>query len=90
MIPESEETKTNVHILQAVVVLLRGSSLASRQVGEGEVLFPNDVRRDNGLIFGHFNLDLFSHFNLARQPGNYWISASIFGHVSNIVSVEVV
>lgn len=90
VVPEIEESKTNVHILQAVVLLIRGNSPASRQVGEGEIFFPNDVRRESGSIFGHFNLDLFSHFKLARQPGKYWVSASLFNHVSNVISVEVV
>lgn len=90
VVPEIEESKTTVHILQAVVVLIRGTYPASRQVGEGELLFPNDVRRENGLIFGHFNIDLFSHFNLLRQPNKYWISASLFNHVSNVITVEVV
>lgn len=89
VIPEADENKTNVHVLQAVVVLIRGPNPASRQVGHGELLFPNDVRRDSGLIYGHFNLNLFEHFNLIREPNKYWISASVFNNVSSVISVEV-
>lgn len=90
VLPESYEKMTSVHILQNVVILIRGPYPASRQVGDGELLFPTDVRRENGLIYGHFNLNLFEHFNLVREPNKYWISASVFDHVSEIISIEVV
>ena len=90
VIPETDEDKTSVHVLQAVVILIRGPSPASRQVGDGELLFPADVRRESGLIYGHFNLDLFEHFNLIREPNKYWVSASVFDNVSEIISIEVV
>ena len=89
VIPETDENKTSVHVLQNVVILIRGPHPASRQVGDGELLFPADVRRENGLIYGHFNLNLFEHFNLIREPNKYWISASVFNHVSTVISVEV-
>lgn len=89
VIPETDENNTSVNILQAVVVLIRGPLPASRQVGDGEVLFPDDVRRADGLIYGHFNLDLFTHFNLIREPNKYWISASLFNRVSSVLTVEV-
>ena len=90
VIPETDENKTSVHILQNVVILIRGPNPASRQVGDGELLFPADVRRESGLIYGHFNLDLFEHFNLIREPNKYWVSASVFDNVSEIISIEVV
>ena len=89
VIPESDESKTTIPILQAVVVLLRGPNPASRQLADDGLLFPGDVRREKGLIYGHFNLDLFTHFNLIREPAKYWISASLFNQVSTIVTVEV-
>ena len=89
VIPETDENKTSVHVLQNVAILIRGPFPASRQVGDGELLFPADVRRESGLIYGHFNLNLFEHFNLVREPNNYWISVSIFDNVSSVISVEV-
>jgi hypothetical protein len=78
------------HLLQAAVVLLRGPMPVTRRVGEGQLLFEEDVVRDGDLVRGYFNLDLFSFFGLVREPNRYWVNASIFGHVSDVATVEIV
>lgn len=77
------------HLLRAVTVLLRGPFPATVNVGDGQLLFDEDLADEGELKRAYFNLDLFSSFNLLRVPNRYWVSASIFQHVSNIVSVEV-
>lgn len=87
-VPKNEALEFPEHLLRAVVVLLRGPSPVTRSVGDGQLLFDDDLIEDGNLVRGYFNLDLFSFFGLAREPGRFWVCASIFRHISNVVTVE--
>jgi hypothetical protein len=90
VLPGEEARAFSRHLLRGVVVLLRGPMPATRSVGEGQVLFDDDLIEKGGLVRGYFNIDMFTLFELIREPCHYWVSASILGQVSNIVGVEVV
>lgn len=77
------------NLLQAVVILLRGPQPATLNVGTGELLFPDDLVETGDFIQGFFHLDLFDFFNLVRVPNRYFVSASIFRHLSGVVTVDV-
>lgn len=89
VLPEDMLNSFDFHIMQAVIIVVRGPFPASRQVGEDDLFFNDDVTVDDGKVIGYFNLDLFEHFNLIRYPNTYWISASLFGEVSNVITVDV-
>jgi hypothetical protein len=88
-VPAARAARFPGHILNAAVLLLRGPYPATWSVGSGELLFADDATVDGGLIRGYFNVDLFDVFNLMLEPNLYRVSASIFEHISEIVSVEV-
>jgi len=87
---ENDASKFEKHLFQAAVIVIRGPDPAAKNVGEGQLLFENDLRKSNDRISGCFNLDLFEFFNLARVPNRYLVSASIFQHVSEVLTVDVV
>lgn len=90
VLPEEMLNSFDFHIMQAVVIVIRGPFPASRQVGEDDLFFNDDIKIKEGKVSGYFNLDLFEHFNLIQYPNTYWVSASLFGEVSNVVTVEVI
>lgn len=73
----------------AVVVLIRTPFPFTRSVGEDELLFEDDLIDEGATLLGYFNLDLFEFFSLPKEPATFLINASIFHHLSNIVSVTV-
>ena len=89
-IPAALAAELECHVMQAVVILIRGPYPAIKNVGSGELLFPDDVTRSGETITGFFNLNLFDFFNLMVVPNHYWVSASLFHHQSDIFSVDVV
>jgi len=90
VLAEKDAAKFEKHLLQAAVIVIRGPEPAVKNVGEGQLLFESDLRKSNGRISGCFNLDLFEFFNLARVPNRYHVSASIFQHVSEVLTIDVV
>lgn len=89
-IPKARTAEIDGNILRAVVVVIRGPFPTSRSVGEGHILFKDDVVEEGEWIYGFFNLNLFEEFNLMQDPNLYWVSASILDWVSNIVTTRVV
>ena len=90
LVPKKDAAQFAGHLQDAVVVLLRAPCPQTRGVGEGLLLFDDDLIDEGDWVRGYFNLDLFAHFGLEKEPGRYWISASILGRVSPVVTVEVV
>ena len=77
------------HVMEAVVILLRGPYPATKSVGYHQVFFKDDVNLYEDSIYGFFNIDLFSFFNLEEVPNRYFVNASIFNYVSQILTVDV-
>ena len=88
LLPKREAGRFGPHLLNGVVILLRGPDPATRSAGDGRFLFEDDLVDEGERVRGHFNLDLFAHFGLPREPARYWVSASILRHVSEVVTVE--
>jgi len=89
-VPKEDAGQFAGHLQDAVVVLLRGACRQTRSVGKGLLLFEDDLIDEGDWVRGYFNLDLFAHFGLEREPGRFWITASILGRVSPVVTVDVV
>ena len=77
------------HLMKGVVLLVRGPYPQAINVDASRVLFDDDLREEGGFVRGFFNLDLFEHFGLVRDPNRYWLSASVLGHASNVLTIEV-
>ena len=89
-VPEKIAEGFKGNLMNAVVVLIRGPNPATLNVGGGQLLFPDDLYTEGNNICGYFNMDLFEFFNLVKAPNRYYVSASIFQYVSNVLTVEVV
>lgn len=89
-IPKACVAEVEGNLLRAVVIVIRGPFPASRSVGEGRILFKDDVAEDGESVYGFFNLNLFEEFNLMADPNLYWVNASILDWVSNVVTTRVV
>lgn len=87
-VPRTETATFQRHLLQAVVVLVRGPLPMTRNVGTNELLFAEDLLEEGDFVRGFFNFDLFHAFNLPRERNRFWVSASILRYVSNVLSVE--
>jgi hypothetical protein len=90
VLPKPEASKFTGHLLEAVVILLRGPNPATVNVGKGQLLFEDDLRPEAENIYGFFNLDLFESFGLVKAPNRYRVSASIFQYVSDVITIDVV
>ena len=90
VLPKKEASEFPENLLQAVVVLIRGPNAAVRNVGNGELLFPDDLIEAGENVYGFFNLELFAFFNLMQVPNRYFVSASILNHVSDVLAIDVV
>lgn len=89
-VPKKEAARFRGHLLQAVVILLRGPYPAVLNVGSSDLLFPDDLEEAGENIRGFFSLDLFDFFNLLQVPNSYFVSASIFRYLSDVMAVDVV
>jgi hypothetical protein len=89
-VPKKSASEFHGHLLQAVVILLRGPHPVTRNLGGGELLFEDDLLEEEERIHGFFNLDLFAFFNLVEAPNRYRVNVSIFQYLSNVLTVDVV
>ena len=78
------------HLLRAVVILLRGPNPVTLNIGTGQILFNDDLINEGEYIRGFFNLDLFNFFSLAKVPSRYYVNASIFQYVSDVITINVI
>lgn len=90
IVPKKSASEFHGHLLQAVIILLRGPNPTTRNLGKGELLFEDDLLEEGDGIRGFFNLDLFDFFNLLKTPNRYRVSASIFQYLSDVLTIDVV
>jgi hypothetical protein len=88
-IPKKLASDFQESLFQAVVILLRGPFPATQNIGVSEIFFEEDLLYEGENVIGHFNVDLFELFNLEKIPNRYYINASIFEFVSDIIETQV-
>jgi hypothetical protein len=89
-VPQKLAADFQESLFQAVVILLRGPFPATQNLGVSEIFFEEDLLNEGENVIGYFNVDLFKLFNLEKIPNRYYINASIFEFISDIIEVQVV
>jgi hypothetical protein len=89
MVPRDEASDFTGHLMRAAVVLVRTPGPITIRPGGGQMLLADDLADEGELIRGHFAIDLFQTLGRPEEPVLLRLSATILGHLSNHVSIEV-
>lgn len=84
---EADRIDTQLHRALVLVAYQLGSSRVCIPFRE-HALFPDDEQRSGDMRSGYFTVDLRRYFDL-RENNEWFLHASLGGHVSNIVKVRV-
>lgn len=90
LIEKSVAAEFGRNALRAVVLLVRNPLPATLAVADGRLVFDDDLQDEGEHTRGFFNVELFDAFALEREQSRYWVSASIFGHTSDVVTIDVI